>query len=559
MKRQEFFKIGIALLLVSTGCVKTSQIADNSPAAKTPVLTSVSSVAPRPCTWTNFTPNAAGNYELLPSGHPSGDIRVVFKAPYPSKIEVNIEDRFFLREPDNTQGSGEGSYKINSINLAVAQDTFDWDVTVTPPAGQRVEPGFHLNIVNVSLNSAFTGTNMRSEPLALHFTRAPMPDLNNWLDANPRVRDAIVWEFSNGVFNYFWWPAHNRQMLSDAVAAAWNTNSLLLNDPPPNTLTLADSAPPRTILTQGDAWALYVTQVAYSLAAEIGGWTSWSITTYSTDELAILLDSREMFRWSSAGNGYEIHEGGSPVGVVPASPRTTLLFLYENGIYTCRSRLDVIDRMLDWSRQNLAHFSGGFEAKNMEDQWQYRGCPPVLRMIQGTPFPASPVPSFAGILHRTAGCWGTTAFLRAVPRVLNIPVKYEEHVNHAMPYFITEGLYLSHGDDPYSRLSKATPPFPARELLIDQATRDAWFGSGVSTAQQNLNVGRRTLDLAIKYLPDELLRNRCADIAANKSHADSAVFDSLKTNYTVAELEGRDLWGKIDTKIAGFGGCTKIP
>jgi hypothetical protein len=33
----------------------------------------------------------------------------------------------------------------------------------------------------------------------------------------------------------------------------------------------------------------------------------------------------------------------------------------------------------------------------------------------------------------------------------------------------------------------------------------------------------------------------------------------LKINYTVAELEGRDLWGRIDTKITSLGGCTKIP
>jgi hypothetical protein len=559
MQRRTFFKIGIALLLVGTACMKTSQVADNSPAAKTPVLTSLSSVVPRTCAWTTISPNAAGSFELLPSGHPSGDIRVVFRAPYPSKIAVNIDDRFFLREPDNTQVPGEGYYKINAITLSAAKDTFDWDVTVTPPASQRVEPGFRLNIANVSINPAFSGADKRSAPLALQFTHAPVADLTAWLAANTRVRDAIVWEASNGMFNYSSWTAQDKQFLLNAFAAAWTTNFLLLEDPPRNAVTLADSDPPLTVIAEGDAWWLYITHIAYNLAAEMAGWTSWSITTYSTDELALLFDSREMFRWSSADNGYKFLEGTGPGGVVPASPWTTLLFLYQNDIYTCRSRLDVIDRMLDWSRRNLAHFSGGFEAKNMQDQWQYRGVPPALRIMQGTPFPDSGVPSFSGILHRTAGCWGTTAYLRAMLRVLNIPVKHEDHAGHAMPYFITEGLYLSHGDDPYSRLSKATPPFPARELLIDQATRDAWFGAGVSNAQQDLNVGRRTRDLAIKYLSNELLHNHCADLAANKAHADSDVFNSLKSNYTVAELEGRDLWGRIDAKITSLGGCTLIP
>jgi hypothetical protein len=182
-----------------------------------------------------------------------------------------------------------------------------------------------------------------------------------------------------------------------------------------------------------------------------------------------------------------------------------------------------------------------------------------LRIIQGTPFPASGVPSSAGIRHRTAGCWGTTSYLRAILRVVNIPVKHEDHVGHAMPYFLSEGLYLSHGDDPYNRLSKATPPFPAGELLIDQATRDAWFGGGVSNNQQTQNIGRRTRELAIRYLSDELLRNHCADLAANKSHADSDVFNSLKGNYTVAELEGQGLWGRIEAKITSLGGCAQIP
>jgi hypothetical protein len=33
----------------------------------------------------------------------------------------------------------------------------------------------------------------------------------------------------------------------------------------------------------------------------------------------------------------------------------------------------------------------------------------------------------------------------------------------------------------------------------------------------------------------------------------------LKSNYRVAELESQDLWGRIDAKITGLGGCTQIP
>jgi hypothetical protein len=188
--------------------------------------------------------------------------------------------------------------------------------------------------------------------------------------------------------------------------------------------------------------------------------------------------------------------------VTPASPWTTLLFLYENGLYTCRSRVSMIERVLDWSCENLAHFAGALETKNMEDQWQYRGAPPALAIFRGTPYPNSEVSSFATPHHRTAGCWGTTSFLHAVLRLANIPVKRGLQVGQALPNFITDAVYLSHGDDPYSRLAKSTPPFRARELLSDQATYDSWFVTGVSDAQRSANIGRRVLQLALHYLPD---------------------------------------------------------
>jgi len=559
MERRTFLTTGGALLLTQAGCSTTGSVADNAPKAQTPLLSSVSSVNPRSCAWVTAMPTTAGTHEILPSGHPTGDVRVVIQAPYPSKISIDIRNQIFLREFDNTQSPGEGSYKINSINLAANKDIFDWDVTITPPSSQRVEPSFNLNIANVSINPAYSGAERTSAPLVLQLARAPVGDLDAWLTANPNVANAIVWEDPAGAVSQPQWYADRKQKLLNRFTSAWNTTFLLLEDPPRNTLTLADTDPPTTVISEPDAWDLYLTYVAYSLAAEIGGWTSWSIAGYSNDDLAMLLDSRKMFQWNNARNGYEIHEGNGPEGVVPASPWTTMLFLYENGIYTCRSRVDVIARLLDWCRDNLVHFSGGFEAKNMQDQWQYRGCPPVFRIIRGTPMPSSTDPNFARVLHRTAGCWGTTAFLRAVLRVVNIPVKLDQHQGHALPNFTTEGLYLSHGDDPYNRLSKATPPFPARELLIDQATRDSWFGNGVPAAQQSANVGRRTRELGVQYLSNELLRNQCKDVAAGKGHADGDVFASLSSTFTVAELEAQNLWGRLDAKIAGFGGCTQIP
>lgn len=557
--RRTFLRAGGAFLLLNTGCSAIQQLAQSAPPAQTPVLRSVLSLSPATCQWTPVSANTAGEYEVLPSGHPSGDIRVFFGAPYPSTIQVDVNQQDALLKA-NGQGPGVGFYRVDNITPPSTGALFDWEVAIAPPSWRRREAELAININNVSINPRHSGTSKVSSPLTLRLTRPPVPDVEAWLASNPTVRDAIVWETPSGTQDYPSWSASRKKDLRDVFSAMWNGTILLLADPPRNMASLADQDFPATVLSETDAWSLFVAHVGQSLAVEIGRWVTWSLTTYSWDALSLLLDSRQMFRWHAGRNGYDIREEGSSAfgtGVVPAPPWTTLEFLYRNYLYNCLSRLAIIRRVLDWCRDNLRHFQGGIEARNMEDQWQYRGCPPVSRILAGTPFPGGGGP---GIAHRTAGCWGTTAFLRAILRVVNIPVKLEDHVRHSMPNFISEGKYLSHGDDPYSQLSKATPPFPVEELLIDQATYDAWFGGNVSESLKRKNVSRQPLELAIKHLPNLLLQEHCKDVADGKSHADSRVFAlGFKEFYTVADLEAADLWGRADAKIASLGGCAKIP
>jgi hypothetical protein len=240
---------------------------------------------------------------------------------------------------------------------------------------------------------------------------------------------------------------------------------------------------------------------------------------------------------------------------VPAPPLRTFAFLGTAGLIGS-TRVDSLVRVVDWCRGNLVHFTGGTTAANMEDQWQYRGYPPMARVIDGTPQTSS---SASGIQHRTAGCWGTTGFLRALLRVINIPVKLVSNAGHAQPWFMADSQYLSHGDDPYNQLTKATPPVPADEIPIDQAKFDSWFGAGVNDTDKSNNIGRRTRELAIVYLPNYVLRKYCADITNGKTHANGEVLDVFSRNYTVAQLEAEDLWGRMDTKIAGLGGCGNVP
>jgi len=388
------------------------------------------------------------------------------------------------------------------------------------------------------------------------------PSLDRWLGRHHALRDSIIWEYSRPLsvpFSsqlaqpYENWPERDKGALQTAFEAAWNSRSINLHDPPPNILRLRDGSAPTTALSPADAHSFYLASVGQSLAVEIDSRVAWSVANYSTDNLAVLFDSREFFVWNSDDNGYRIGDlkGGH---VVPASPHTMYEFLRDNDLIGPH-RLGTIVRMLTWCHHNMSHYIGKHTAKNCQDVWQYRGEAPVLRTIQGTMSQASP---WDGIKHWTAGCHGTAGFLRAVLRTLNIPVVHKHQCKHALAYFSADGLYLSHADDPYHYYTHANPPYSMFELLIDESKFDSWFGSEVSDEAKCKHVGKRVLELAIQYLPPPMLREYCNDQASHKSHADGTVAASMSSSYTVAELEKHQLWSKMDARIASLGGCDHV-
>jgi hypothetical protein len=247
------------------------------------------------------------------------------------------------------------------------------------------------------------------------------PILDDWLGQHHGIRDSIIWEYPvplpvfspfsfERVQPYKNWPELDKDALQAAFAAVWNCSSIQLNDPPPNLLHPGDHEPPTTALSYSDAHALYLASVGQSLAVEIDNRVGWSVANYSSDNLAILFNSREFFVWSDADNGYEIQDlqGGH---VVPSSPHAMYTFLRDNdliGVY----RHGTIVRMLEWCHNNLSHHIGPHTTKNCENVWQYRGEAPVLRTIKGTKDHAHPD---YRVRHWTAGCHGTAGFLRAVP------------------------------------------------------------------------------------------------------------------------------------------------
>lgn len=410
--------------------------------------------------------------------------------------------------------------------------------------------------------------------------------LDCWLAENPTVADAIIWEPAPGFpsAQLLAWPnwtitmkAQLRQAWVDA--RAWYANGMTnfpgtyVEDPPPNQDYAADGAPYfRTVFdAQTQAWPLYLAHVAHSLAAEIGGWVPWTIRTYSKEELEHLFSGFLMFRhdtndggaWDSdLPGGYVLGGSQSLEKVTPSHPTFTYPFLNQSNLISSTA-LDTIARVLDWCRWNLAHFLGSPSPQNAEYHWQYRGAAPMRRIIEGTLLLD---PQYAGSFptpqHWTAGCWGTSGFLRSLLRSVNIPViPRVSGCGHTVPYFITVERYLSHGDDPYNSLAKTN--YPASQLLIDGATFQSWFPfdpndpqnpTNKATACQN--VGRRVIELAIWHFSDTLLNYYCADVANNLDHASGQVFALFAPyGYTVSQLEATNLWQRLAAEAQAQSKC----
>ena len=385
-----------ALLLCGAGC-QNAELSD-APAARAPRLASISAVAGRSCAWTAFEPDRSGRFQLLPSSHPSGDMRVVFRAPFPSRIEVDIAGRFRLRDVERSTDREQGYYRVDSVEPAPDGDDHVLNVTVTPPPAARLLPAFDLRIRDISINPRHTGADRRSAPLTLAVARRPVADVQRWLDEHPNVREALRW---NGL-SHQRWSTGDKQALRDAFELAWVGSALPLPDALPNRATLGagDGDSRLTVLPSGHAKAIFLAQAAAGLAAEIAGWTSWSIATYPPEQLELLFDSRKMFEWNARWSGFEVVSDAGAQIAVTDSPQTALRFMYDHALFTCRDRQEMVARVFAWAHANLDASANA-------------------------PRPHSPIASLVGPQPRAAGCAGTLAFLQAVLRPANIAVTAE--------------------------------------------------------------------------------------------------------------------------------------
>lgn len=266
--------------------------------------------------------------------------------------------------------------------------------------------------------------------------------------------------------------------------------------------TTNDGGAPWTKVSADYAWDLFIRWIALELVVEIGNHVPWSVTGFNDEQLQVLFDSAAIMsrtgddRFSIAsGNvahpNYVNRKDNLGASLI-APPRYTHAFLTNNNIVGA-SRIETIGNFLQWCSDNLTHFYGYFSYKETENHWQYRGNPPITRIIEGTTNPT--IGAGGEFRHWTAGCLGTVGLIRNVLRAVNIPVHISIVCFHSQACFITEGVYLDHGDNPYNSLFKGTG-LPASALLIDHNTYVLWFG--VST--QNRSEGCDKIGYQVRVL-----------------------------------------------------------
>jgi len=332
-------------------------------------------------------------------------------------------------------------------------------------------------------------------------------DLAAWLAAHPTIAAAIKWQFqpANPANVYAppaegdklpWasWSASQKADLNQAYLdmvdwysqgapqVAMTPGGPDLTDQPINNHPSANSDGTSTLewVSPTYMWKLYVAHVAFSLLLETSQQVPWSVTDYPDATLKWIFDSASM-GWYLANGNFSLgtYSGaGRPALRTDNRPRTsfadprwTYPWLKQAGIVGT-TRLATIGKTLDWMRQNMTHFFGSDEFGTDWDIWQYRGYSPISQIVNGTVDTDNPT---YGLRHWTAGCHGSTGFLNAALRVLNIPVQPIWVCGHELVYFMSEDRYLDHADDPYNQTVRASSS-PSVLLLIDSPTWKLRFG-----------------------------------------------------------------------------------
>lgn len=409
--------------------------------------------------------------------------------------------------------------------------------------------------------------------------------LRTWLNNHSAFMNYVVWEKADNdgtrkAYEFSQWSLGEQYQLYEKYHLIRSGGQTNLPEAPPHTNDTSTSGSIySTNLESEIAWQYFLSYIALAFVNDLENRVNWSITNtsdYTELQIRHIFDSRYYYLFDDQTNMYLMRnipndpqpgiESSRINGYATLGDPVRIYQFFLNNDLIGNTQEETIGNVIGWCQDNLIHYSGSSTAENSVKHWQFDGLPPVERVLNGTTHGDRPN---EGIKHYTAGCWGTTGFLKVVMRVVNIPVRFCHVFNHSMPCFMREQLYLSHGDDPYNTLVRTLiPPYQAADILINEETYSAWFDYITSDLDDRIrasnNIGRQTCVLAVQYLSRYVVKKYCDDIASGASHAAGEVITTLNRGhdnqyFTVAELETTyDLWGRMDAYLDSIGGCSNV-
>src|SRR5258705_9964928 len=231
------------------------------------------------------------------------------------------------------------------------------------------------------------------------------PSISCWMYWNSNVADCVKWQFQaignsydvddSNKLPYKNWSGQQKTDLQKAFDGAWawysmpspfiNLQETLLYPPVNIHESVAnDNSDPYTVVSDTWTWDLYTRYIAHQLMVEIKGLVPWSVTNYDSTALHALFNSTSIcsrrptdatqfiIGAGAPWNANFVHRKDNLGASLIAPPRYTHGFLFNNNLIGA-DRLETIGKLLDWCRDNMAHFYGASNYKTMEDHWQYRG------------------------------------------------------------------------------------------------------------------------------------------------------------------------------------------
>lgn len=322
------------------------------------------------------------------------------------------------------------------------------------------------------------------------------------------------------------WPSLGQDLLVQEMVGHWRwyTGGRHGDDPNP----YPDPPPPmpqwppdqyRATLSPMHVLWLYVKTVANSLVVEQLGLTPWSLEHLTDDEL-LMLFAGSMFINSNNDGTVKTNEVGYELSVnhvIPPPPVLGVRFLSERGL-PCADPVKSIGMLLRWCRRLQHAYTELTNEYWSQSYWGYAGTIPATRMMNGWNYDGGTEGTPPKWGYFTSGCHATVDLLRALLRLINLPVQrvyvrdlVSDGIHAAARFPVPRptglrspreaeatALYLTHGDDPY--FIPALLPFAPEGQFIPSAHFHQLFTGSFAGGNAVVPASQKTIDWSSRKL-----------------------------------------------------------